>query len=123
VKNFPIFCLLLAGIAGCSHESEPKPLWADDATNPEMKSPVFAFESAFILEPTCRGLHFQRKSLVPAPKKYWSVEYQDRGDGYRKFLRMLPKGFEAASLVLLTADAKEAASKACFVAKGQGGSR
>jgi hypothetical protein len=122
VKNL-LICLLLVGVAGCNHESEPKPLWAEDTTDPEMEKHVSAFESAFVLEPTCRGLHFQRKSLVPAPKKYWSVEYYDRGGDSRKFLTTLPKGFEAAPLYLLTADAKEAANKACFVVKGQGGSQ
>jgi hypothetical protein len=121
--NNLLICLLLAGVAGCNHESEPKPLWTDD-TDPRIEKDVSVFESAFVLEPTCHGLHFKRKSLVPAPKKYWEVVYDDLGGGGRdKFFVMEPKGFEAASVHFLAADAKEAASKACFVAKGQGGSR
>jgi hypothetical protein len=114
---------LLADIAGCNHESEPKPLWTDD-TGPRIGNDASAVESVFILEPTCRGLHFKRKSLGPAPKKYWEVRYKDLGGGGRdKFFVMEPKGFEAALVHFLTADAKEAATKACFVAKRQGGSR
>ncbi len=103
----------------------------DDIAYPEDGS---AFETAFALDTTCHGLKFYRwnntsqeeKTRIVVDKaKRWDVRYHHTEFNGRDYygLSMTPNGFSGLEISIATANAAEAAHKACMLATEKGGSR
>jgi hypothetical protein len=91
-----------------------------------------AFESAFALEPACRGLKFYRWNTSTREEKQrvldtpvWDIQYthSEFSGRYSYSLWMIPTKFSGLQVSTEVNGAADAARKACMVAKEQGGSR
>jgi len=108
----------------------PTVLWMDDVAYPRSGE---EFESAFALEPSCRGLVFKRWNKGAADiaeldkKPHWEVFYNGSdgtGAGFTPpiyAVRISANNFEGPDVSVQVTDAADAAKKVCFVAYGRGG--